>query len=201
MAGKTKVHEKQIEQSRLWIFEGFLHLMDKKPYNKISVADITARAGVARQTFYRHYKNKDDVILQFLETYLSPSLVEGESSNTKNKRRSFIITLPLKQFIQHAKTIKKILMSEAEYLIVMYSKKWQDYMINLYSDILSTEEKIYFRYLILFSVVGNTQIICDWIKHDMPISAERLTIWLTEQDQPYYHPDSNIPIIMLNIKK
>lgn len=201
MAGKTKVHEEQIEQSRSWIFEGLFRLMEKKPYNKISVADITAKAGVARQTFYRHYKNKDDVILQFLETCLSPSLIERKNSNIKNNRHIFIVTLPLKQFIQHAKTIKKILMSDAEYLIVMYSQKWQDYVINLYSDILSAEEKIYFRYLVLFSVVGNTQIICDWIKHDMPISVEKLTIWLTEQDQPYYHPDSNIPKIMLSIKE
>jgi hypothetical protein len=35
----------------------------------------------------------------------------------------------------------------------------------------------------------------------MPISVEKLTIWLTEQDRPYYHPDSNIPKIILSIKK
>jgi AcrR family transcriptional regulator len=201
MAGKTKVHEEQIEQSRSWIFEGLLCLMDKRPYNKISVADITARAGVARQTFYRHYKNKDDVIFQFLETCFSPSLLERKNNNTRNKRRVFMITLPLDQFIRHAKTIKKILLSGAEYLIAAYSQKWQDYMTNLYSDILSAEDKVYFRYLVLFSISGSTQIICDWIKHDMPVSIEKLAIWLTEQDRPYYHPDSNIPKIVLSIKK
>jgi AcrR family transcriptional regulator len=200
MAGKTKVHEEQIEQSQACIFEALLRLIDKKPYSKISVTDITKKAGVARQTFYRHYKIKDDVILQFLEGCFGPSLIEFENIPQRNNHDTFKISLPLKQIIRHAKTIKRILTSDADYLIIMSIQKWKDYIINSYAGKLSMEENIYFRYRTLFSTVGFTEVICDWIKNDMPISKEKLKILFTKENSPYFRSDSNIPKVVLHIK-
>ncbi|MDR1899926.1 MAG: TetR/AcrR family transcriptional regulator [Treponema sp.] len=201
MAGKTKVHERQTEQSRSWIFEALLRLMEKKTYGKISVADITKKAGVARQTFYRHYKSKDDVILQFFDFCVNPPPPERvEITHREDGRDTFIFMLPLDQYVRHAGTIKRILMSEAEYLLILHAQKWQDYMINLYDGKLSGEEKTYFRYMIKFSGAGAIQIFCDWIKNDMPISVEKLKTWLTAKDRPYYQSYRNIPKIVLKVK-
>jgi AcrR family transcriptional regulator len=200
MAGKTKVHEEQIEQTRSYIFEALLLLMDKKPYGKISVADIAKKAGVARQTFYRHYKTKDDVILQFLEDCFGPPVMKFKNIPQENKHDAFKISLPLKQIIRHAETIKRILTSDAEYLIIMSIQKWKDYIINSYAGKLSMEENIYFRYRTLFSTVGFTEIICDWIKNDMPISEDKLKILFTKENSPYFQSDSNIPDVVLHIK-
>lgn len=41
-------------------------LLEEMPLKKISVADICARAGVSRQTFYRHYESKFDIAQQYL---------------------------------------------------------------------------------------------------------------------------------------
>ena len=40
--------------------------MEKEDYEKITVIDITKRAGVSRMSYYRIYQSKDDII----ETHL-----------------------------------------------------------------------------------------------------------------------------------
>ena len=39
------------------IFDSFFELIKKKEFEKITVADITKKAGVVRSTFYNHYEN------------------------------------------------------------------------------------------------------------------------------------------------
>jgi AcrR family transcriptional regulator len=41
-------------------------LMEEKPYEEISIVDITSRAGFSRMTFYRNYTCKDDVLVYYL---------------------------------------------------------------------------------------------------------------------------------------
>lgn len=42
--------------------ESFLELAEKKPINKITIADIVNNCGVTQPTFYRHFKDKYDMI-------------------------------------------------------------------------------------------------------------------------------------------
>lgn len=58
-------HERQKEQSRRMIEEALFALMKEKSYEQITVAEITRRADVARRTFYRLYKNREDVLDTF----------------------------------------------------------------------------------------------------------------------------------------
>ncbi len=57
------------EYSRYYIVEALFMLMKEYAYEKISVTDITAKAGVGRATFYRYFKRKEDVIRYYLEHY------------------------------------------------------------------------------------------------------------------------------------
>ncbi len=50
------------EYTRHYIVEALFKLMGEYEYEKISVTDIAAKAGVGRATFYRYFKRKEDVI-------------------------------------------------------------------------------------------------------------------------------------------
>jgi AcrR family transcriptional regulator len=54
---KSGSNNRQVRRTRSWISEALMLLMDEKPYDKITVSDITEKAGIARQTFYRNYDN------------------------------------------------------------------------------------------------------------------------------------------------
>ncbi len=63
------------EQSKKWLVESLLDLMEEKPYSTITVKEITDRAQLSRRTFYRNFKVKEDLLSQYtnylFEEYIS----------------------------------------------------------------------------------------------------------------------------------
>ena len=49
------------------ITEALILLMQKQPYDSITVTELTRKAGVGRVSFYRNYKSKDDILIQKLD--------------------------------------------------------------------------------------------------------------------------------------
>lgn len=58
-------HQKQKEQSARMIEDALFVLMEEKGYSRISVSEIVERADISRRTFYRLYKEKDDVLRNY----------------------------------------------------------------------------------------------------------------------------------------
>ena len=54
-----------------YIYEALVELMDKKPYDQITITDITKKAGVSRMAYYRNYKDKDDILIEHYRSVLS----------------------------------------------------------------------------------------------------------------------------------
>ena len=46
------------------IFTALILLMEQQDYDKITITDITKKAGVSRMTYYRLYSSKEDILLQ-----------------------------------------------------------------------------------------------------------------------------------------
>lgn len=49
-------------QSKKWIIDALLELMNRKAYRFITVREISSKALIDRRTFYRHFECKDDVL-------------------------------------------------------------------------------------------------------------------------------------------
>ena len=60
-------HERLKEQSRKMIEDALLELMGEKEFARITISEIAKRADVARRTFYRLYRKKEDVLSGYLE--------------------------------------------------------------------------------------------------------------------------------------
>ena len=57
--------DRRIERTREAIVGAFNALIfEGRRYDRIRVADLIARAGVGRSTFYEHYRGKDDVLAE-----------------------------------------------------------------------------------------------------------------------------------------
>ena len=50
------------------ICTALLELLQDKDFNEISVSELVRRAGVSRQSFYRNYKTKEDIVLEIERT-------------------------------------------------------------------------------------------------------------------------------------
>lgn len=70
MRRKNTTHEMMMG----YMATALLELMNEKDYNKISIGEISKRAGVDRSSYYRHFKSKEDIISFFFDEILRESL-------------------------------------------------------------------------------------------------------------------------------
>ncbi len=61
--GKT---DRRIERTKELINDALLNLLVHKKFSEITIQEITDTANVGRATFYLHYQNKDDCLMQLL---------------------------------------------------------------------------------------------------------------------------------------
>lgn len=61
---KTKRTDRRIQRTRQALRMALIELIKQKDYDSISIEEITQRANVGRATFYLHYKDKEDLLLE-----------------------------------------------------------------------------------------------------------------------------------------
>lgn len=53
---------KKIEDTNEKIYNAFSEVLLLKDYNDVRIQDVLDKSGVARSTFYAHYKTKEDLL-------------------------------------------------------------------------------------------------------------------------------------------
>ena len=66
--GKTFMDRRTV-RTRRWLREALIDLMKEKPYEAITVHEITDRADTARVTFYRNFTDKDALLHSCLDEF------------------------------------------------------------------------------------------------------------------------------------
>lgn len=148
-------------------------LLKEKPFENISISELTKVAGISRMTFYRHYHNQLDVLAVQLEELLT----EFNQAMVYHNNAQYILDM-VHFFQTHSEFIKLLLRANQEDLlyqkviIVMGKLSKQNKFIH---DL--TEQE--FHYYVSYHTAGLMNVIVDWIRHDQPESAERLAAFLT----------------------
>jgi AcrR family transcriptional regulator len=63
----------RVERTRQALLGAFVQLMlEGRRYDRITIADLIARAGVGRSTFYEHYRNKHEVLEETIRYPFAP---------------------------------------------------------------------------------------------------------------------------------
>ena len=68
--------EIEIQSAREKLIIGFRHLVMKKNFEKLTVAEICEHANVSRKTFYTYFKDKNDIIEQIVRHSLTQPFAE-----------------------------------------------------------------------------------------------------------------------------
>lgn len=55
--------DKRVQRTRQLLRQALMQLVQEKGYDNVTIQDITDRANVGRTTFYLHYPNKDELLL------------------------------------------------------------------------------------------------------------------------------------------
>lgn len=200
MLHQKNLVNKQVQRTRKWIFQALLLLLETTPYDKIKITNITKKAGVARQTFYRNYKSKDDIIIKYLDYIFKERLkiIKKMHGNNQNDVLNDLLFVHLKK---HREPLLKIIKAGPRYLILERFEKFIKYLVHLYKEEHTTIDKLnelHYEYSIKYQIAGVSTIIVDWLRNDMPLSFEEMRKMISEFGKSFIEQGNYMPDILYN---
>ena len=73
--------DRRIERTKELINDALLNLLMQKKFSEITIQEITDTANVGRATFYLHYQNKEDCLMQLLTNGFDSLVTEIKKRN------------------------------------------------------------------------------------------------------------------------
>jgi len=88
--------DERIRRTHARLGSALVALIHEKPFNDVTVQEVLDRASVGRSTFYLHFRNKNDLLLSQLETFL-----DTMSSTLNNRKEESHRVLPVAEMFSH----------------------------------------------------------------------------------------------------
>ncbi len=151
--------------TRLSICTALLELMEKKSIDEISVTELVKRAGVSRQSFYRNYDSKEDIIIEIEETILAT--VKETLSDPKYDGDLRLWLLDLFKTVKENATLIKVLKRTSISDVLFYKVPF------IVEDIIG-ESSTKTHYHIVGSLAALRKIILEWVFSGMKESCETM---------------------------
>lgn len=176
---ENRQKNRQTFRSIKMLRDAFLDLIKEKPYEKITISEITTRADLARSTFYAHYETKDDLLNSYLEE-IAETYIDLYSLPTEWDTRRNILDIEKEIiFFRDWKNIDEIALliqePEIEELIYNVIRKMH---LTTYSEIISPlrpdVNKVFASYWIEFLASTKIALLRNWVRNDFKESPEVL---------------------------
>jgi hypothetical protein len=169
------------ERTKLHLVKAIKEVMVKKPLKEITVNDICSNANITRQTFYRHFKDKYDLIVWYFDR-----------EALKNIKKMGISCSLREGLVTKFKAMEndKVFFTSAFKVEGLNTLKDYDYHLiyNFYKDAIVKNNPDNFTSEIEFELkfysYGAINMIVDWCKNDMPISAEKFADFMIDSFPP-----------------
>ena len=165
------------------IFDAFFALLKEKEFDRITVADVSKKAGVVRSTFYNHYENVPALVEAAEDRTIRDIFSMMESFHPKDdKSMCTSYYLAICNYTQKNPFVANLLKSPRgdaffEKAITMF----HEYVTNLTStsaDRRVSDEK--FSYLIAGMIGTTIGILHKWISDDFTEPSEKIAGVLTQ---------------------
>ena len=88
--------DKRAARTRDRLGDALVALLIEKSFDSITVQDVLDRAGVARSTFYQHFKDKDDLLLGDADEFFEEFATRLARTDERSER-----VLPVREFLEH----------------------------------------------------------------------------------------------------
>lgn len=160
--------------------EALISLLQEKDFEYLTIKEICGRANVNRSTFYLHYENIGDLLLetiQLINDRFRESFFQKDFSiNNKTLDELFFVTeewmIPYLNFIKENKCVYKAVHTNS---VAFGMEKAFDYLLsNVFSPILSKYgvSKNMHGYVMDFYRYGLSAVIMRWVDNDCKESVE-----------------------------
>lgn len=163
----------QKEQSRRWIAEALLQILEEKPFREITISEVAARADLSRRTFYRHFETLNDVVDYQLEI-LCNEFLDFCEEHMHRKGDVITVTELFFRFWAEHRSVLRVLNSsnraalpQGEFLAKIYHRRVLE---------LKVEENRQIHYMYQFVMGGLWNILLQWVAEDNPPTPAEMAV-------------------------
>lgn len=166
--------DRRSRRTQRWLRNSFLELMLEKSYDEITVQDITDRADTARVTFYRHYKDKEDLLMDWLdivyeEVFSQIAPVASADLSVTNR------SAPIMHFYRHVaenRDLYRVLLSDQ--IGAMVRGRIQEHLTQALAKSIAVQLPL-----------KSTAVPLEIMASHMAAAQLGLVVWWLENDMPY----------------
>jgi len=164
------------------IQDAMLFLISKKPYTDITISDITEKAGVARPTFYLHYRSKDEVIVDYLDGLFD--LYLEEITLDIDIERGGVLTKKLfEQVEKNAQKLRPLLNEPTAIILMNRFRIYITYVSKLLLEkgvfsISGSVPQKYYEFLLVGVAGYFYSVLIEWLKQEMPYTPDEMSSFL-----------------------
>jgi AcrR family transcriptional regulator len=186
--------DRRILRTRQMLSAALIALIQDKEFSEITIQDIADRANVNRVTFYLHFRDKQDLLLNSVEVIFEDLISKTAPLTGENLRTDVPpqdLTLVFRYLAENAKLYRIILGDKGipfvvnrfrKYLAELTIQRFQMVSTQANTGMISAE--VVGQY-VAGSIIG---LVTWWLENEMPISPEALahqTLLLTAYG-PYW---------------
>ncbi|MBQ6304541.1 MAG: TetR/AcrR family transcriptional regulator [Clostridiales bacterium] len=167
------------EQSKKTIAKAMLKVMKIYDYKEITVTQITQEAQVSRKTFYRHFRDKDEVLKHLFDSLYQECI----SSITNRGIHHYwdVVQCFFDFWEKHSETLK--LMNQSNLLPQLFEESYGrsfEVFRSVKSEDIAEHYKAQLPYLLAYSIGGMNSMLIKWIENGMSIPSSTLISCLKE---------------------
>lgn len=158
------------EQSKEKLVEALLSVMEQYDYREITITQIAQEAGLSRKTFYRLFKEKEEMLYFFFEKLFNEYQMQVKA---RRPEHYWDVVQCYFDFCEERKELL-FLLRRNNLLGVFFEASYQ-YSFAVFSYVRSAETvDVYARflpYLLAYSVGGMYSMVLKWVESDMDIPS------------------------------
>lgn len=165
----------RVRRTRKWLQEALLSLMREKQFSKISIAEITDKAEVSRPTFYLHYRSKEEVLEDYLDSMYT-TFMEDMEPNLESIIQGKMAVKLFGQIADQAVFLRSLIDSEVSTLVVQKLHQYCYEVIKKSLDqaMFPGRDEVTWDFMIA-SIAGSVYAMSvRWLQLDMPLPPKEM---------------------------
>ncbi len=166
-------NNRRAQMTRLLLKTALIELMEKKPFNEITIKEICEQADLNRTTFYLHYTDQF-ALLSDVENEVYQKTLETLKNVTPDADAPGMIEMFL-QYIKSNASLFRILLFDAGsegFRSRFIQNMLQSLRVNIPLSCAAEEEP----YLLCFLMQGSVHMIMEWIDRAFDMEPRQLTL-------------------------
>ena len=171
--------DKRVRRTKLDFYNAFIELLKQKKYEQITVKDIIEFAGYSRGSFYNHYKEKEDLLNEIIDSLFqeasiaqrTPYIKEDSIDVLRLENEAIFILIHFKEYRNYYQTLL------GENIRIDFRGQLSNQVVAIFLEDFDMEDRtegnnIDKDLLNKYYGYGLIGVILDWVIADFPTETE-----------------------------